>query len=86
MDPISAVAAISSLISFASALQKLLKKLKKYLKSFMHAVSEIAAVAHEVSGFSLQFIILQEALESLPEKLQQTVSRLDVDRYHLEGA
>ena len=86
MDPISAVAAISSFISVAGALQKLLKKLGRYLKTFMHAVSEIAAVAHEVSGFSLQLIVLQETLESLPESLQQSVSKRNVDQYHLDGA
>ena len=86
MDPISAVAAISSFISVAGALQKLLKKLGRYLKTFVHAVSEIAAIAHEVSGFSLQLIVLQETLESLPESLQQRVSKRNVDQYHLDGA
>ena len=86
MDPISAVAAISSFISVAGALQKLFKKLGRYLKTFMHAVSEIAAVAHEVSGFSLRLIVSQETLESLPESLQQSVSKRNVDQYHLDGA
>ena len=86
MDPISAVAAISSFISVAGTLQKLLKKLGRYLKTLMHAVSEIAAVAHEVSGFSLQLIVLQETLESLPESLQQSVSKGNVDQYDLDGA
>lgn len=86
MDPTSAVAAISSFISVAGALQKLLKKLGRYLKTFMHAVSEIAAIAHEVLRVSLQLIVLQETLESLPESLQQRVSKRNVDPYHLDGA
>ena len=86
MDPISAVAAISSFVSVAGALQKLLKKLGRYLKTLLHAVSEIAAVAHQVSGFSLQLIVLQETLEGLPERLQQSVSKRNIDQYHLDGA
>ena len=86
MDPISAVAAISSFISVASALQKLLKKLGKYMKTLVHAVSEIATLADQVSGFSLQLIVLQETLEGLPENLQQSVSKLNIDQYHLDGA
>ena len=86
MDPISAVAAISSFLSVAGALQKLLKKLGKYLKTILHAVTEIAALADQVSGFSLQLIVLQETLEGLPESLQQSVSKRNVDQYHLDGA
>ena len=86
MDPISAVAAISSFVSVAGALQKLLRKLGRYLKTLLHAVSEIAALADQVSGFSLQLIVLQEMLEGLPETLQQSVSKRNVDQYHLDGA
>ena len=86
MDPISAVAAIASFISVSGAMQKLLRKLGRYRKTLMHAVSEIAAVAHEVSVFSLQLILLQETLESLPESLQQRGSKRNVDQYHLDGA
>ena len=63
-----------------------MKKLGRYLKTFMHAISEIAAIAHEVSVFSLQLILLQETLESLPKSLQQRVSKRNVDQYHLDGA
>ena len=86
MDPISAVAAISSFVSVAGALQKLLRKLGRYMKTILHAVSEIAALADQVSGFSLQLIVLQETLEGLPESLQQSVSKRNVDQYHLDGA
>lgn len=86
MDPISAVAAISSFVSVAGALQKLLKKLGRYMKTLLHAVSEIAALADQVSGFSLQLIVLQETLEGLPETLQQSVSKRNVDQYQLDGA
>ena len=86
MDPISAVAAISSFVSVAGALQKLSRKLGRYLKTLLHAVSEIVALADQVSGFSLQLIVLQETLEGLPETLQQSVSKRNVDQYHLDGA
>ena len=86
MDPISAIAAISSFVSVAGALQKLLRKLGRYLETLLHAVSEIAALADQVLGFSLRLIVLQETLEGLPETLQQSVSKLNVDQYHLDGA
>lgn len=69
MDPISAVAAISSFVPVAGALQKLLKRLGRYLHTLLYAVSQIATVADQVSAFSRQLFILQATLESLPKSL-----------------
>ena len=69
MDPIRAVAAISSFVSVGGALQKLLKRLGRYLHTLLHAVSQIATVADRVSAFSRQLIILQGTLEGLPKSL-----------------
>ena len=86
MDPIGAVAAISSFVQVTEALQKLLKRLVRYVKTLIHAVSQIASVADQVSGFSRQLIVLEETLGGLPDFLLQPVTRTKVDDYHLGGA